>query len=291
MPNGKAMMSRRCTLATMTANSKLSRRIERGAGSAYRANGTDVRAKDVALIFADAATGAHSPALVSQGKISNVISSKPTDRREMLEEAAGISGLHVRRKDAEQKLRAAEKNLARLDDILGDMEQRGNALRRQAKQAERYRKLSDQITTVEGRLIYARWREAATAADAAKAEAEAAESKVNAAQQAQQSAVAAQNESAKTLGLLRVQVQRAREDANESSHRLLTLTNERDNLKSRLSDLQAQAQRITDDNAREDQLTRDATNALSSLQTSEKQLATEWQQLETERPRVGKANR
>ena len=113
------------------------RRIERGAGSAYRANGVDVRAKDVALIFADAATGAHSPALVSQGKISHVISSKPTDRREMLEEAAGISGLHVRRKDAEQKLRAAEKNLARLDDILGDMEQRASALRRQAKQAER----------------------------------------------------------------------------------------------------------------------------------------------------------
>ena len=114
------------------------RRIERGTGSAYRANGTDVRAKDVALIFADAATGAHSPALVSQGKIGTVISSKPAQRREMLEEAAGISGLHVRRKDAELKLRAAERNLTRLDDILGDMEERAKALRRQAKQAARY---------------------------------------------------------------------------------------------------------------------------------------------------------
>ena len=112
------------------------RRIERGAGSAYRANGRDVRAKDVALIFADAATGAHSPALVSQGKIANVIAAKPTDRRAMLEEAAGIAGLHVRRKDAEQKLRATETNLNRLSEIVADMEVRANALRRQARAAD-----------------------------------------------------------------------------------------------------------------------------------------------------------
>ncbi len=265
------------------------RRIERGAGSAYRANGTDVRAKDIALIFADAATGAHSPALVSQGKISNIISSKPEARREMLEEAAGISGLHVRRKDAEQKLRAAEKNLARLDDILGDMEQRAANLRRQAKQAERYRKLSAEITLVEGRLIYARWQEAAAASDLAKAEAEAAEARVDAAQNEQQAAVAAQNESARALGLLRAEVQRAREEASESSHRLLTLTNERDNLKSRLFDLQAQAQRIHDDNAREDQLTRDAMEALDHLEQDEKRLATELSELNRERPDLERA--
>src|SRR5581483_4425702 len=121
------------------------RRIERGAGSAYRVNGRDVRAKDVALIFADAATGAHSPALVSQGRIAAVIAAKPAERRLMLEEAAGIAGLHVRRKDAEQKLRAAEANLTRLDEVIGDMEARAAALRRQAKAAERYRRLSDQI--------------------------------------------------------------------------------------------------------------------------------------------------
>ena len=265
------------------------RRIERGAGSAYRANGTDVRAKDIALIFADAATGAHSPALVSQGKISNIISSKPEARREMLEEAAGISGLHVRRRDAEQKLRAAEKNLSRLDDILGDMEQRAANLRRQAKQAERYRKLSAEITLVEGRLIYARWREAAAASDLAKAEAEAAETKVNAAQNEQQAAVSAQNESAKALGILRAEVQRAREEASESSHRLLTLTNERDNLKSRLLDLQAQAQRIHDDNAREDQLTRDAMEALDRLEQDEKRLLTELSGLTKERPDLERA--
>ena len=109
---------------------EVTRRIERGAGSAYRVNGKDVRAKDVALLFADAATGAHSPALVSQGKIAQVIAAKPTERRQMLEEAAGIAGLHVRRRDAEQKLRAAEANLTRLDEIIGDMESRSAALKR-----------------------------------------------------------------------------------------------------------------------------------------------------------------
>ena len=126
------------------------RRIERGAGSAYRANGRDVRAKDIALIFADAATGAHSPALVSQGRIGSIISAKPQERRMMLEEAAGISGLHVRRKDAEQKLRAAETNLNRLATILGDMDLRAAALKKQARQAERYRKLTSEIISCRG---------------------------------------------------------------------------------------------------------------------------------------------
>ena len=99
--------------------SEVTRRIERGAGSAYRIDGRDVRAEGRRLLFADAATGAHSPALVSQGKIGAVIAAKPIERRLMLEEAAGISGLHARRKDAEQKLRATEANLARLDEILG----------------------------------------------------------------------------------------------------------------------------------------------------------------------------
>src|SRR5690348_5231662 len=103
--------------------SEITRRIERGAGSAYRIDGRDVRAKDVSLLFADAATGAHSPALVSQGKIGAVISAKPVERRMLLEEAAGISGLHARRKDAEQKLRATEANLTRLAELLSDQEQ------------------------------------------------------------------------------------------------------------------------------------------------------------------------
>ena len=131
--------------AKAAGESEVTRRIERGAGSAYRIDGRDVRAKDVALLFADAATGAHSPALVSQGRIGAVIAAKPAERRLMLEEAAGISGLHARRKDAEQKLRATEANLLRLDEIMGDQEARAAALRRQARAAERYRELTDKI--------------------------------------------------------------------------------------------------------------------------------------------------
>src|SRR5688500_3963335 len=162
------------TVLAPLGDGEVPRRIERGAGSAYRVNGRDVRAKDVSLLSADAATGAHPPALVSQGKISAIIAAKPTERRLMLEEAAGISGLHVRRKDAEQKLRAAEANLIRIDEMLADMEQRGAALKRQARAAERYRKLSEQIRIAEGRLIFARWKEASEAAEAARREAEAA---------------------------------------------------------------------------------------------------------------------
>ncbi len=143
------------------------RRIERGLGSAYRINGRDMRQKDVQLLFADAATGAHSPALVSQGRIGAIISAKPQERRLMLEEAAGIAGLHVRRKDAEQKLRAAEVNLTRLDDVLQGMEVQAAALRRQAKQAERYRALSDRIRIIEAQTLFARWREAAAGSEAA----------------------------------------------------------------------------------------------------------------------------
>src|SRR5690242_11721152 len=152
--------------------SEVTRRIERGAGSAYRIDGRDVRAKDVALLFADAATGAHSPALVSQGRIGAVIAAKPVERRQMLEEAAGIAGLHARRKDAESKLRAAEANLAKLDELMSEQEARAAALRRQARAAERYRSLTDRIRTHEAKLLYARWAEADRSAVAARAEAE-----------------------------------------------------------------------------------------------------------------------
>src|SRR6187551_2661076 len=161
-----------------SGESEITRRIERGAGSAYRIDGRDVRAKDVALLFADAATGAHSPALVSQGRIGAVIAAKPVERRQMLEEAAGIAGLHARRKDAEQKLRATEANLARLSELLSDQEARVAALKRQARAAERYRALTDKIRLAEAKLLYARWAEADRAAGQAAEEAKAAESEV-----------------------------------------------------------------------------------------------------------------
>ena len=175
------------------------RRIERGAGSAYRVNGRDVRAKDVSLIFADAATGAHSPALVSQGRIAAVIAAKPAERRMMLEEAAGIAGLHVRRRDAEQKLRATEANLARLEDIMASLDTQIAGLRRQARAAERYRGLSDGIRQAEARQLFARWRDAAAAADAARAEAVRAESRVAEAQSAAKTAQELQAAAAEAL--------------------------------------------------------------------------------------------
>jgi len=147
-----------------------------------------VRAKDVALVFADAATGAHSPALVSQGRVAAVIAARPAERRAMLEEAAGIAGLHVRRRDAEAKLRATETNLARLDDLLLALDGQVGALRRQARAAERYKALSGRIRMAEARLIFARWRDAASAAEAARVSANRAEDAVTDAQAAARAA-------------------------------------------------------------------------------------------------------
>jgi len=245
---------------------EITRRIERGAGSAYRVNGRDVRQKDVALLFADAATGAHSPALVSQGKISAVIAAKPTERRLMLEEAAGIAGLHVRRKDAEQKLRATETNLIRLDEILADMEMRGLALRRQARAAERYRKLSDQIRIAEARLIFARWREAAEAAETARTDAEAAEAAVARAGEAQRAAAAWQTRAATALADLRKAAEAARERASELGHQLAALRAERDGVRRRIAELDERRRTLAADRAREEALRGDAAAAIARLE-------------------------
>lgn len=260
------------------------RRIERGAGSAYRLNGRDVRAKDVALVFADAATGAHSPALVSQGRIGAVIAAKPVDRRAMLEEAAGISGLHVRRKDAEQKLRATESNLNRLNEVLSDMEARASTLRRQARAAERYRKLSADIRIAEGRMIFARWRDAAAAADKAKAEAQAAEEAVQKAAEAQRAAAAYQAEAVRTVGDLRAGAIAARDRANEAGHKLAALRTERAALDRRIADLAAQTERLVADRQREGELANDAAAALTRLEAEAKALEARIAAAEADRP-------
>ncbi|MGB7411216.1 MAG: AAA family ATPase, partial [Sphingopyxis granuli] len=249
------------------------RRIERGAGSAYRANGRDVRAKDVALIFADAATGAHSPALVSQGKIANVIAAKPTDRRAMLEEAAGIAGLHVRRKDAEQKLRATETNLTRLSEIVADMEVRANALRRQARAAEKYQRLSEEIRVAEARLIYARWRDAAAAADQARRDADAAEAAVKAEQDELETVSNAQTEVAARVADARGDAQAQRDALAEATATQVRLAGEERAARQRLDDLSTQQARLAEDRAREGDLARDAHAALTALDTEAKQLA------------------
>jgi len=136
------------------------RRITRDAGSAYKVNGKDVRARDVQMLFADASTGAHSPALVRQGQISELINAKPKTRRRVLEEAAGISGLYQRRHEAELKLNGAETNMARIEDVLEQLESQLRSLARQARQAARYREIADELRRAEGLLLYRRWREA-----------------------------------------------------------------------------------------------------------------------------------
>jgi len=136
------------------------RRIEREAGSAYRVNGRDVRARDVQLLFADASSGARSNALVKQGQIGEIINAKPEARRRILEEAAGISGLHSRRHEAELRLRGAESNLEKLDDTLSGFETQYRQLKRQARQASRYRNISGQIREVEALALHLRWQEA-----------------------------------------------------------------------------------------------------------------------------------
>src|SRR6187549_2623279 len=149
---------------------EVTRRIEREEGSVYRVNGREVRARDVQLLFADASTGAHSPALVRQGQIGELIAAKPQARRALLEEAAGISGLHSRRHEAELRLRAAEQNLERVDDVIAQVTAQLEQLKRQARLATRYRNLSGEIRRAEATLFHIRWITAQAAENETSAE-------------------------------------------------------------------------------------------------------------------------
>ena len=148
----------------------VARRIERGSGSQFRVNGRDVRARDVQTLFADAASGSRTTAIVNQGQVGDLVSAKPAERRRVLEDAAGIAGLHARRHEAELRLRAAETNLDRLEDVIGTLEEQHRGLKRQARQATRYRNLSGRIRRAEAALLHRRWatvtREMADAQDA-----------------------------------------------------------------------------------------------------------------------------
>ena len=157
---------------------EVSRKIERECGSTYRVNGKEVRARDVQLLFADSATGARSTALVSQGRIGAVIAAKPTERRSLLEEAAGITGLHSRRHEAELRLRAAGNNLERLEDILGTLDVQMQSLKKQARQANRYRNISGHIRKAEAMLLHLRMVEAQAELTANEAKLRTAEAEV-----------------------------------------------------------------------------------------------------------------
>lgn len=137
---------------------EITRRIEREAGSAYRINGGDARARDVKILFEDAATGARSPALVRQGQIGELVNAKPENRRRILEDAAGVAGLHSRRHEAELRLKAAEGNLQRMNDLKGSLVSQLDSLKRQARQARRYKELSAEIRRAEALAFHVAWR-------------------------------------------------------------------------------------------------------------------------------------
>ena len=136
---------------------QIKRKIEVEKGSDYKINGRDVRARDVQRLFADLSTGAHSPSLISQGRVGALINAKPIDRRSVLEEAAGISGLHSRRHEAELKLKGAETNLQRVKDLMKQLTNQINSLKKQAEQAETYRSISSEINKLEGIVLFLKW--------------------------------------------------------------------------------------------------------------------------------------
>ena len=142
---------------------EITRKIERGKGSSYYVNAKPARARDIQLLFADVASGARSSGIVSQGRIGAIVGAKPTDRRALLEEAANIRGLHARRHEAELRLRSAETNLERLDDVIAGLIEQRDSLKKQARQAARYRSVADRIRKADAQLLMASWTDAADA--------------------------------------------------------------------------------------------------------------------------------
>ena len=265
------------------------RRIDRGAGSTYRINGREQRARDVQLLFADASTGANSPALVRQGQISELIAARPQNRRMILEEAAGVSGLHTRRHEAELRLRAAEANLARLDDVAGEMEQALGRLKREARQAEKFKRVSAEIRALQGALHFARWRDAGEARARAEAEAEAAAERV---EQATREAALAQTAAlAAEAGLPAL-----REEAQVAAAVMHRLAIENDRLEREAAQAQAEVDRLTgevarlrSDQAREDQIAQDAQAALARLSSELAELEGETETAPERLPQLNEA--
>lgn len=241
------------------------RRIDKGAGSTYRINNREVRARDVQLLFADASTGANSPALVRQGQISELIAAKPQNRRRILEEAGGVSGLHTRRHEAELRLRAAETNLSRLDDVAQELEQTLGRLKREARQAEKYKRLAAEIRSLQAAVLHIRWSEARDALAGAEALSREAASEVEAAARAAAAANATAIETEAAIPPLR-------DEEMVASAVLNQLMLERDRIEHQVEAARAEVARLTADlargaadKAREEQIVEDAGVALSRL--------------------------
>ncbi len=241
------------------------RRIERERGSHYRVNGREVRARDVQLLFADAATGARSAGLVSQGKIGSIVQAKPQDRRILLEEAANIRGLHSRRHEAELRLKAAEQNLERLDDVMKALEGQRHALRRQAKQAQRYRALSEQIRRAESIVLHRRWTATIAEREVAGRTLAQAGDRVALATEAAAKASTAQLEAATTLPELR-----QTEAAASAELQRLTITRggldaEERRIATARSEAETRLRQVADDAGRERALLEEAAATLARL--------------------------
>lgn len=251
---------------------EITRRLERGSGSDYRINGKLVRARDVQILFADNASGANSPALVSQGRVGALINARPADRRQLLEEAAGISGLHARRHEAELRLKAAETNLTRLEDVLGTMDAQLQTLRKQARQAARYRNVQENIRQTEARLLHLRWQDAEAKLTHARAGHAEADEAVRRAMLAGTSLAESRAGLAATLPAKR----QAEADAAAALQRLVLAREQLAAEEARVAEAQAATQRrlaqIASDLSRERALASDADNALLRLREERRQL-------------------
>jgi chromosome segregation protein len=254
---------------------EVTRHIARDQGSTYRVNGREVRARDVQLLFADASTGARSPSLVRQGHISEIIAAKPTARRRLLEEAAGISGLHARRQESETRLAAAETNLSRLDDVMRQIAGQLDALKRQAKQAVRYRSLSAEIREAEALLARGRYAEAGRlVAEASSA--------LAAATVATTEAAARQSDGATAQAVAAHAVPNLREAEARAAAVLQRLASARDQLdqeekraRDRAVELEKRIAQLQADAAREESLAGETDAALARLAQEDAGLAAE----------------
>ncbi|KXF78345.1 chromosome segregation protein SMC [Paramesorhizobium deserti] len=251
---------------------QVSRRIEREAGSVYRINGKEARAKDVQLLFADQSTGARSPSMVGQGRIGELIQAKPQARRALLEEAAGISGLHTRRHEAELRLRAAEGNLERLEDVVGELETQIESLKRQARQANRFKALSADIRSSEAILLHLKW----TLSKAQEAEAQSALSSatvlVAEKAQAQMAAAKEQAISAHRLPELRDAEAKAAAALQRLTIARTQLDDEAERIRARRSELFKRLEQLAADIVREEQMVRENADILTRLDEEERAL-------------------
>jgi chromosome segregation protein len=254
---------------------EVTRRIEREAGSAYKINGREVRARDVQMLFADASTGSRSPAMVRQGQIGELIAARPIARRAVLEEASGISGLHSRRNEAEIRLKAAGQNLDRVEDVLAEYEVRLESLKRQARQAARYRALSAEIRRGEATLALLRWLDARERV--ADAEAERVEARAKADDRTLEQARAATDQATGAAGLPALREAEAAAGAALQRLRLAAgeVEAEERRVRARLDDLARRLVQIEADLARETGLGDDMAAALARLAEEEETLVGE----------------